>query len=555
MLDDLDVVVHSIAKDQLRLLADRGEDQVLHRAGDASLSPDDHVDGVPGLYAGLPNREAIPPQYRADCGGQLRLLRVAACHGVQKLGQQREEARLAARKRAALSQQLLVRPVVIAQAVLDYLPVQTGAAEQPVASSWMTETTNTSLRPSISGSSPDKDAKVIAMTKDQLLAWANDPRRLDTLPFGLYEEAYRKGITGAALVIRGVLYFRDGHTPEVRQSLVRCFDQYSAAIEEYHHALEVAAGQKPSQSGPLRGFYTEGQEPVGYDKAPGLAHLARTVSADDAMAVELTSADHKLAAGFYDFQVFTQSERDSELKRGLDVLAFSVPRAFLVQRPAVFQALFNAFAEALATVNGHAGLAVNVPPMGRRPNEASEFFYSRRFGPGIDVGDPNRYEVCKLYTKIKTVDWLNALNAELVRELGGATALGLPPDWFIKQPLGEGGLLIQAGVAPEAGISNGPGKPVSPAAAYVLLNHALRPIVTDALAASLQDGTLDSSAPLLNTRIATENWLRRFNVPEDQINGWWVQLHTTPKVTDARAAIEEQTRAIRQRMGLPDWPA
>jgi hypothetical protein len=390
------------------------------------------------------------------------------------------------------------------------------------------------------------------MTNDQIVAWAKDPSRADTMPFGLYEEAHRKGITGAALVIRGVLYFRNGYTSGVRESLVRCFDEYAAAIEEYHHALEVAAGQKTSRSSPLRWFYSEGQQPIGYDKAPGFAHLARTVSADEAMAVEMTSADHKLATGFYDFQVFTQSERDSVLERGLDVLAFSVPRAFLVQRPAVFQALFNAFAAALPTVNGHAGLAVNVPPMGRRPNEASEFFYSRRFGPGIDVGDPNRWEVSKLYTKIKTVDWLNALDAELVRELGGASSLGLPPDWFIKQPLGKGGLLIQAGVTPEAGISNGPGKPVSPAAAYVLLNHALRPVVNDTLDAPLQDGTLDSSAPLLNTRIATENWLRRFNVPDDQINAWWVQLHTTPKVTDARAAIEEQTRAIRQRMGLPD---
>ena len=116
--------------------------------------------------------------------------------------------------------------------------------------------------------------------------------------------------------------------------------------------------------------------------------------------------------------------------------------------------------------------------------------------------------------------------------------------------MGNGGLIVQAGVAPETGISDGPGKPILPPAAYVLLNQALRPIVTDTLD-TLQDGTLDSTAPLLSTVVATEGWLRRFNVPEDQINTCWVELHKTPKVTNERGAIEELTRKLRERMGLP----
>ncbi|WP_186083069.1 DUF3396 domain-containing protein [Burkholderia gladioli] len=388
------------------------------------------------------------------------------------------------------------------------------------------------------------------MTNDQIEAWAKDPRRADTMPYGLYEPPHRKGITGAALVVRGVLYFRNGCTPEVRKALVNCFQQYSAVIEEYHHASEVAAGQEPSKSGPLRWFYAEGEDPTPYDKAPGFESLAKSVPANQTLAVAMTSADHKLATGFYDFTVFALSDWKAERKRGLDGISFTVPRAFLVHRPARFEAMFNAFAEALPTVHGHAGFAVNVPPMGRRPNEASEYFYARRFGPGIDVGDPMRSNVRKLYTKIKTVDWLNALDAELVREVGGASALALPPDWFIREPLGDGGLIIQAGAAPETGISDGPGKPVLPPAAYVILDQALRPIVADTID-TLQDGTLDSTSPLLSTVVATEGWLRRFHVPDDQINTWWIELHKTPKVTDERAAIEALTQKLRERMGLP----
>lgn len=387
------------------------------------------------------------------------------------------------------------------------------------------------------------------MTNDQIEAWAKDPRRADTMPYGLYEPPHRKGITGAALVVRGVLYFRNGSSPEVRKALVSCFEQYSAVIEEYHHASEVAAGQEPSKTGPLRWLYAEGEDPTAYDPS-GFSRLASSVPPNETLAVAMTSADHKLATGFYDFTLFALSDWKAERKRGLDGVSFTVPRAFLVHRPARFQAMFNAFAQALPTVHGHAGFAVNVPPMGRRPNEASEYFYARRFGPGIDVGDPMRSNVRKLYTRIKTVDWLNALDAELVREVGGASSLALPPDWFIREPLGDGGLIIQAGAAPDTGISDGPGKPVLPPAAYVILNQALRPIVADTID-TLQDGTLDSTAPLLSTVVATEGWLRRFDVPEDQINAWWVELHKTPKVTDERAAIEELTNKLLGRMGLP----
>lgn len=46
------------------------------------------------------------------------------------------------------------------------------------------------------------------MTKDELATWANNPRRQDTLPFGLYEPLEQSAIVGAALAVRGALYFR-----------------------------------------------------------------------------------------------------------------------------------------------------------------------------------------------------------------------------------------------------------------------------------------------------------------------------------------------------------
>lgn len=389
------------------------------------------------------------------------------------------------------------------------------------------------------------------MTESEIKAWIADERRADTLPFGVYEPAYQKAITGAALVVRGVVYFRDGHTPAVRAAIVKCFEQYRATIDEYTQALARALGATPSKDGPLRWFYTEGEQPMPLDKAPGLADLAKAVPTDEALVVQVTSAEHKLATGFYEFAVFTIADWQAKLGRGMNVIDFTVPRAFLEQRPGVFQALFAAFCEALPTVSGHAGFAVNVPPMGREPNEASEYFYARRYGPGIDVGDPMGVSTVDLVGKIKTVDWLVALDGDLVRTAGGAASLTLPPDWYVRQPLRDGGLIIQAGAAPQSGVSAGPGKPPLPPPAYVLLDAALRPIIAEAMDI-LQSGTLDSTAPMLNTTIATETWLKRFDVPPDQMTEQWRELHKTPTVGSSKAAVAANLLRLRKAMGLPE---
>lgn len=389
------------------------------------------------------------------------------------------------------------------------------------------------------------------MNEEQMKAWVADPNRADTLPFGFYEPAYRKGITGAALVVRGVVYFREGHTPAVRAALVKCFEQYNATITEYTQALARALQEKPPKDGPLRWFYSEGEQPMPIDKAPRLDTLATTVPADEALVVQMTSADHKLATSFYDFGVFTVADWKATLSGNLDVLDFTLPRAFLEHRPGVFQALFAAFCEALPTVYGHAGFGVNLPPMEQEANEATEYFFARRYGPGIDVGDPMGYSTVRLVGKIKTVDWIVALNSDLVRAAGGPTSWTLPPDWFVRQPFGTDGLIIQAGAAPQSGISDGPGKSPLPPPAYILLNAALRPIIAENMDI-LQRGTLDSTAPLLNTTVATEAWLKRFDLPPGQVTEQWRELHKTPTVGSSKAAVAANLLRLRKAMGLPE---
>ncbi|AIO67546.1 hypothetical protein DM82_3041 [Burkholderia oklahomensis] len=370
----------------------------------------------------------------------------------------------------------------------------------------------------------------MAMTQDELAAWANDPSRAGSLPYGLFEPNHQRKIVGAILAVRGVLYFRDGHTPQKREALIRCFERYDNALRTYQRALEQTQGREPSKGTPLRWLYQEGKQPTTIEKAPSFASLAKSTQSDDLFVVALSDAEEKEGAGAMEFTTFCLEDWQAALNRGLDVLSFSVPPAFLTLCPNVFQSLFAEAASDLDAVHGHGGYAVNLSLLRRDPNEASEYFLARRYGPGLDVGDPVRRGVRRLTNRIKTVDWLTAINAEMVLELGGRANLALPPDWFGQQTYGRDGLIVQAGTAPQTGIGGGKGQAPEPPPAYVLLNQALRPIVADAVG-TLQNGTPSSTAPLLNTEVATEAWLRRFDVEPDSIYGYWEALHKTPKLS------------------------
>lgn len=367
------------------------------------------------------------------------------------------------------------------------------------------------------------------MTKDELIAWANDPNRVGTLPFGAFEPKHQRAIVGAALAVRAVIYFTGGYTPAKRKALVACYERYSDALQVYQHAAEQSAGREPSKDSPLRWLYQDGKQPVELSKGPSLISLSTGIPANAPFTLAVSNAADKDEAGTMEFATFCLEDWQASLNRGMDVVTFSVPQAFLTLCPGVFEALFAQAVGELDAVNGHAGYAANLSLLQRGPNEASEYFWARKFGPGLDVGDPMRRNLRRLTDHIKTVDWLTAVNADLLKKLGGADKLGLPPDWFRKQPYNNGGLIIQAGVAPQTGIAGEPGHPPEPPAAYVLLNNAMRPIIADEIG-TLQTGTATNTAPLLNSQVATEAWLRRLDVEPDRINGYWVELHKTPKL-------------------------
>jgi hypothetical protein len=50
-----------------------------------------------------------------------------------------------------------------------------------------------------------------------------------------------------------------------------------------------------------------------------------------------------------------------------------------------------------------------------------------------------------------------------------------------------------------------------------------------AMTAYRAPNTVKSTASLPRTIVTSEAWLQRFNVPDDELNEYWVKLHATPK--------------------------
>lgn len=157
---------------------------------------------------------------------------------------------------------------------------------------------------------------------------------------------------------------------------------------------------------------------------------------------------------------------------------------------------------------------------------------AQQLGPGLDVGDPVAMKVRKLTDRIKTADWLTLIDHDMVDRVGGVQTLQseLPKAWFSLAQCAQG-VLIRAGVAPQAGIPQGDGQPVAPPPAYIVLNAALREILTNSVS-SLQRGTVGGDAPVYGTTPGSDAWLRRFDVSPDHLLQAKAAILDTPRLLD-----------------------
>jgi hypothetical protein len=358
------------------------------------------------------------------------------------------------------------------------------------------------------------------MTDKAFIEYAKAHQLEALIPGGALEPTDKHDYVGAAVVVRGALFFRNAADPEVRRAISECYEQYR----------EIAKDE-------LKWLWQDGKEPVKIKGGNLPSGTFTSYSDKAALTAYVTSGDASADAGFWHFQVFGQQRwREARPHAGLNTLTFSTSLLYIAENPAAFQKLFVDFARRLKVVSGYAGYAVNLSLAKTAANVPTEYQLAKQM-IALDVGEP-LLQAARLRDGIKTVGWLTALDKELLDKAGGLDTLRneLPPNWYALYDL-NGGVVIQAGRRPESGSpadGDENGTPVPPPN-YVILNAALKSVRVPSVW-QLQIGQPGSASPYFATTAESDDWLRRFDVPDDQLFEYKAKLLNMPTL-DAECTL------------------
>lgn len=342
------------------------------------------------------------------------------------------------------------------------------------------------------------------------------------MPGNLLMKGGPEDYIGAVLCLRGTLYFKEAHTPLVREALCQCFDEFKRIAEPH---LTWLWREEPPDGKPL----------TAYSDAKSLREMLASMDEDYPLSFYYTSGKQSKDASAWYFDIFGKSAWEAKIGRNVSVLEFSVPLLHQEQQSLDFLRLFIDFARRLAPEQGYAGHAYNLSPTSRDDNEPTEAFMAARM-PGLDVGTAGLLANTPEFkpTKIKTVSWLTLLNHERLGLVGGLEVLRaqLPSSHFAFYEYGNG-VVIQAGAYPYLGGDAEDPKPAS----YVLLNHVLKGIRYETVG-SLHGGSHDGELRLVGW--SADQWLKRLDVDEGDIPIWRAKLLSNEPYLDTANTLAKR---------------
>lgn len=337
------------------------------------------------------------------------------------------------------------------------------------------------------------------------------------IPGGLFYPHGPDDYIGAVPALSGVLFFHGGHELAVREAICACFDEYEAVAKA--HLTWLWRAEPPV-----------GPNKIAYPKAKPMRELMKQLSANHMVSFAYTSGKQSVDAGDWEFQVYgLQGWRAKMGDWGASALRFAIPLLSLDDHPTLFQSMFVSFARRLHALHGYGGHALVLSAARSNENEAFEAYLAGMLN-GLDAGDLIQ-AAADAEKGIKTVSWLTAVNYEMVKQLGGIGVLRseLPRDWFALYDYGDG-VVVQAGPAPEGARVESDGKP----ARLVLPNALFKPLRAPEV--GMHTGSVNGGPRLAGW--AAQQWLKRFDVEEEELMAYKNKLLGEPKLTPATTLPE-----------------
>ncbi|MCK9736603.1 type VI immunity family protein [Pseudomonas syringae] len=351
---------------------------------------------------------------------------------------------------------------------------------------------------------------MIDLLSDPVQLMREHPEKM-RVPGGLLTKQGPQDYIGSVPAITGTLFFNDAHLPEVREAICSCFDEYEALAKE--HMTWLWREEPP-----------DGPDKFAYAKAPSMRTMVKRMKENDMTAFCYTSGKQAHDAG--DWEFYISGLRGWEAKMGswgASVLRFSVPLLYVEENLIAFQAMFVSFARRLKAIHGYGGHGLVLSAVRVSDNQPFEAMLADKLN-GLDVGRP--LGASETADKgIKTVSWLTALSNEWLEKIGGIGEIQaeLPMDWFALYDYGSG-LVIQSGPIPEAAPTDQP-KP----ARLVLPNRLLKAIRAPKV--SLHNPSKNGEPRI--TGWSAEQWLKRFDIEEDELMAYKARLLDEPRLTKA----------------------
>jgi hypothetical protein len=292
------------------------------------------------------------------------------------------------------------------------------------------------------------------------------------------------GVPVVRLGLITTLYFKQGHTPEVKKRVEACFARFYKTFK------------------PLLGWQL--YKRMRRLTPSGFAACKRQIlhgSADDQFVWSLASQTQAEVATH---SLFVMNTSRSQADNDRSCLKMVLPWTYLTEPNGLknYEGWVRYLSSQVHAEHGFGGLACVLPSDGHHYLPWEYRLAQEYIGLMVDPGP--HIESLRLLDRIKGVSWYTVLGDGFVRRLGGSDRLRGELASFrdVVFQTYENGLLIRTGAVPELG-----GQGTQPAPAYVAVNRLLKPI-------RLQDtGNLHPYlAPGLGfTEETTAQWYARFD--------------------------------------------
>jgi hypothetical protein len=299
-------------------------------------------------------------------------------------------------------------------------------------------------------------------------------------------------IVAVRLGLLCTLYVQHPQDRAVRQALAECGDQYQAMFGE-HLSLYL----NPTGNGRFVRYPKGGVSLAEY--------LANNNAPDALFGPSFSSGANVRDASSYSVDIWASRRRGLPTDDDPAYFSATLPFAFLKDQPgtAAFQRLVHGWCRILKPYCGYAGIgAIQSVEGAERDRTAYDVYPIAVRFPGVEIEDAGAVSR-RMGSHIKGVNWLTALSDEVLAPIGGRQALLAQLDENFRIMEYEGGVLIQAGPAPELGDVNRTQVPRF----YRQLSRLVRPVRMEF---PKGDSFIRPPNADENTE-ATNRWLARFD--------------------------------------------